>query len=66
MENMQGEKSDFAMFSYSHAGRHTFRGMDAPVLAPQTCAELTQNFGNLGPVSDSQKIIFVALAAGII
>ena len=29
MENMEDEKGDFAMFSYSHAGRHTFRGMCA-------------------------------------
>ena len=91
------------MFSYSHAGRHTFRGMGAffdsksglvlgfnlgpkkgaqietlpclsrgrgpvsgtvlgPALGPQTCVELAQNFGqNLGPVSHSQKIIFVTL-----
>ena len=33
-----------------------------PVLAPQTCVELAQNFGkNLGPVSHSQKIIVVTL-----
>ena len=32
------------------------------VLGPQTCVELTQNFDqNLGPVSHSQKIIFVTL-----